>query len=129
MYDYEGNKEYHSLPMKKGTEMTVLKYNTSRDWTFVNMNGTTTWEPTSYLQINDKKKSESTSRPFKTHSREIVTGVGSQRAIVIADFEGLDGSEMTVRKGEVVQIVKEDGEWLFGTVGARVSFGSALIHG
>ena len=115
--------------MKKGTEMTVLKYNTSRDWTFVNINGTTTWEPTSYLQINDKKKSESGSRPFKTHSREIVTGVGSQRAIVIADFEGLDGSEMTVKKGEVVQIVKEDGEWLFGTVGARVSLVVLLTDG
>lgn len=108
--------------MKKGTEMTVLKYNTTRDWTFVNINGTTTWEPTSYLQVNDKKKSESTGRPAKTHSREIVNGVGSQRAIVIADFEGLDSSEITVRKGEVIQIVKDDGEWLFGTVGARVGF-------
>ena len=48
---------------------------------------------------------------------------------VIADFEGLDGSEMTVKKGEVVQIVKEDGEWLFGTVGARVSLVVLLTDG
>ena len=88
LYDYEGNKEYHSLPMKKGTEMVVLKYNKSRDWTFVNFNGTTTWEPTAYLQINEKKRNGSSDRPVKTHSREIVSGVGSQRAIVIADFEG-----------------------------------------
>ena len=119
LYDYEGNRDFNSLPMRKGQEMTVIKYNNSHDWAFVSFNGVTTWEPSSYLRVTENRAGGS-ERPSKTHSREIISGVGSQRAIVIADFEGIDRSEMTVKKGEIVQIVKEDGEWLFGTVGARV---------
>ena len=39
---------------------------------------------------------------------------------MIANFDGIDKSEMTVQKGEIVQVLKEEGEWLLGTVGTRV---------
>ena len=46
-----------------------------------------------------------------------------RRALVIADFEGVDRSELSVHKGELVMVSREEGEWLLGEVGSRVMIG------
>lgn len=43
-----------------------------------------------------------------------------KRAVVIADFEGEESVEMSVRKGEVISVLKKDADWLLGEVGSRV---------
>ena len=113
--------------------MTVLKYKETRDWVLVQLGNIQTWEPVSYLSIQEGSSGTSGSsgasarsshygRPQSTHLPNVNAHLNSnkRRGLVIADFDGIDKSEMTVRKGEIVQISKEDGEWLLGSVGARV---------
>lgn len=107
--------------MRKGDVMTVLKYNDNRDWVLVQLDNIQTWEPVSYLSIQNNDNRKSYSRPKSKHISAINAHTGDKkRAKVIADFDGIDRSEMTIRKGEIVQISKEDGEWLLGSVGSRV---------
>ena len=104
--------------------MTILKYKETRDWVLVQLGNIQTWEPVSYLSIQDNSsRSSNYARPQSTHLSNINAQMNSskRRGLIIADFDGIDKSEMTVRKGEIVQISKEDGEWLLGSVGARVS--------
>ena len=124
--------------MRKGDRMTVLKYKETRDWVLVQLGNIQTWEPVSYLSIQDgssgsggssgtsgtSARSSQYGRPQSTHLSNINAHLNSnkRRGLVIADFDGIDKSEMTVRKGEIVQISKEDGEWLLGSVGARVIY-------
>lgn len=119
--------------MRCGDTMNVLKYSDSRDWAYVCLNGENTWEPVSYLEIAKKKRGSISGRPKSTHNVSVnpsgsstsgtVTTGGStvkRRALVIADFEGVDRSELTVHKGELVMVSREEGEWLLGEVGSRV---------
>ena len=123
MYDYEGNSAFNSSPMRKGDVMTVLKYNDNRDWVLVQLDNTQTWEPVSYLSIQNNDNRESYSRPKSKHMTAInARSSDKKRAKVIADFDGIDRSEMPIRRGEIVQISKEDGEWLLGSVGNRVCY-------
>lgn len=120
MYDYEGNREFNSAPMRKGDKMTVLKYKDTGDWVLVQLDSLQTWEPVSYLSIQDSNKSSGYTRPRSTHLSGKSVSNNRKKAVVIADFEGIDHSEMSVKKGEIVQISKENEEWLYGSVGARV---------
>lgn len=121
--------------MHCGDVMSVLRYSDGRDWAYVCLNGENTWEPVSYLEISTKKKRvPSTSRPKSTHAVSVTNSMNSnapnlpsgggsttkRRALVIADFEGVDRSELTVHKGELVMVIREEGEWLLGEVGSRV---------
>ena len=138
MYDYEGSRESNSLPMRCGDTMNVFKYSDTRDWAYVCLNGENTWEPVSYLDITKKKRGSGSGsgRPKSTHNVSLnpsvsgtsstVTSGGSavkRRALVIADFEGVDRSELSVHKGELVMVSREEGEWLLGEVGSRVMIG------
>lgn len=120
MYDYEGNRELNSAPMRKGDKMTVLKYKATGDWVLVQLDSIQTWEPVSYLSIQDSNKSNGYTRPRSMHLSGKSVSNNRKKAVVIADFEGIDHSEMSVKKGEIVQISKENEEWLYGSVGARV---------
>ena len=102
--------------------MTVIRYNDSKDWAYVNMNGSLTWEPVSYLDISTVPKPAKFKRPQSVHIKDVnaMTGGILRRAKVIADFEAVDKTEMSVRAGEIVVILKEEGEWMLGEVGARV---------
>lgn len=104
--------------------MKVLKYKDTRDWVLVQLDNIQTWEPVSYLSIQEPSNRTSYTRPQSMHISAVTAhNNNKRRALVIADFEGIDQSEMTIRKGEIVQVMKEDGEWLLGSVGARVSIG------
>ena len=116
-YSYEGSRDFNSSPMHKGTRMTLIKYNDAKDWALVSFDGMTTWEPVSYLDVEE---SSSVSRPRSQHIPSLDGATTKRRGRVIANFDGIDKSEMTVQKGEIVQVLKEEGEWLLGTVGTRV---------
>ena len=116
-YSYEGSRDFNSSPMHKGTRMTLIKYNDAKDWALVSFDGMTTWEPVSYLDVEE---SSSVSRPRSQHIPSLDGATTKRRGLVIANFDGIDKSEMTVQKGEIVQVLKEEGEWLLGTVGTRV---------
>lgn len=120
--------------MRCGDTMNVLKYSDSRDWAYVCLNGENTWEPVSYLEITKKKRGSVSGRPKSTHNVSVNLpvnasntvpsgGSGKRRVLVIADFEGVDRSELTVHKGELVMVSREEGEWLLGEVGNRVVIG------
>ena len=108
--------------MRRGATMTVIRYNDSKDWAYVNMNGSLTWEPVSYLDISTVPKPAKFKRPQSVHIKDVnaMTGGILRRAKVIADFEAVDKTEMSVRAGEIVVILKEEDEWMLGEVGARV---------
>ena len=115
--------------MRCGDKMNVLKYSDGRDWAYVCLNGENTWEPVSYLEITKKKRGSVSGRPRSTHNVSVTSGTNpvvsgsstvKRRGLVIADFEGVDRSELTVRKGELVMVSREEGEWLLGEVGNRV---------
>ena len=97
--------------------MTLIKYNDAKDWALVSFDGITTWEPVSYLDVEE---GNSVSRPRSQHIPSLEGTTTKRRGLVIANFDGIDKSEMTVQKGEIVQVLKEEGEWLLGTVGTRV---------
>lgn len=105
--------------MHKGTKMIVLKYNDAKDWALVSFDGITTWEPVSFLDVEED--GGVLSRPISQHLSSVDGGTSKRRGLVIANFDGIDKSEMSVQKGEIVQVLKEEGEWLLGTVGTRVS--------
>ena len=102
--------------------MTVIRYNDSKDWAYVNLNGNMTWEPVSYLDISTVPKPAKLKRPQSIHGKDVTAMTGGllRRAKVIADFEAVDKTEMSVRSGEIVIVLKEEGEWMLGEVGARV---------
>ena len=101
--------------------MTILRYDETHDWAYVNLNGSNTWEPVSYLSVDEEGTGSQFRRPRSTHLSSVSSGAGNRkRALVIADFEGIEKSEMTVKKGELVMVSREEGEWLLGEVGSRV---------
>ena len=133
LYDYEGGPG--SLPLKQGMRMTLLKYSDAGDWAYVVVNGKKTWEPTSYLEVQSSATERSAPSSRERSPRESVasskpaptpmpTSSGAlKRALVIADFEGEENVEMSVRKGEVISVLKRDADWLLGEVGNRVGCG------
>lgn len=118
-FSYEGSRDFNSSPMHKGTKMTVIKYNDAKDWALVSFDGMTTWEPVSYLEVEEEDKTR-VMRPRSQHVPSVEGASSKRRGLVIANFDGIDKSEMSVQKGEIVQVLKEEGEWLLGTVGTRV---------
>lgn len=141
LYDYEGGSG--SLPLKAGMRMMLIKYSEAGDWAYVSINGKKTWEPASYLEVQKSPSSveKSVEKPVErtmlnpvekpsprlsvssTKSTPAPMPVSSgllKRAVVIADFEGEESVEMSVRKGEVISVLKRDADWLLGEVGSRV---------
>lgn len=126
LYDYEGGSG--SLPLKRGMRMTLLKYSDAGDWAYVSINGKKTWEPASYLEVQSPSQPEEKPLPPpeekpspKSAPAPVPAASGLlKRAVVIADFEGEESVEMSVRKGEVISVLKKDADWLLGEVGSRV---------
>ena len=133
LYDYEGGSG--SLPLKQGMRMTLIKYSDAKDWAYVSINGKKTWEPASYLEVQSPSGVAEKPLPTpveKPSPRLSVSSTKStpapmpassgllKRAVVIADFEGEESVEMSVRKGEVISVLKKDADWLLGEVGSRV---------
>lgn len=125
LYDYEGGSG--SLPLKRGMRMTLLKYSDAGDWAYVSINGKKTWEPASYLEVQSPSQPEEKPLPPpeekpspKSAPAPVPAASGLlKRALVIAGFEGEESVEMSVRKGEVISVLKKDADWLLGEVGSR----------
>uniref|UniRef100_A0A8C9ST02 Intersectin 1 n=1 Tax=Scleropages formosus TaxID=113540 RepID=A0A8C9ST02_SCLFO len=129
LYPWRAKKDNH-LNFNKNEVITVLEQQDM--WWFGEVQGQRGWFPKSYVKLisgptrsslsiesGSSESPPTVKRPTPSPSKPLETGEGKREYIAMYTYESSEQGDLTFQQGDVIVVLKKEGDWWTGAVGDR----------